>query len=379
MTSLAGVHERLKGIDPQPLSRPELCDLITDLERLRSRVDERLMAAKAALDSLGDSGADSSVVGRSLGRRSERQAKRDTVTARGLADMPALAESLAEGRVNVEHAAIVADAAEHVTPDVAAELIGVAESMPADLFARRAREFVGRHTTAADAEKRHARQRERRAAWHKVQGDGAVEIHGRFDKATGEQILAAWKQRTDQLWRTDGGRDGTPDEIRTHAQRRADALADLITEPAAAHAPVHPKHQVHLVWNLTRGHAAWLDGSVVPDSVLEDLGPLANVIGHVFDGEGRPLWQGRSRRLATVAQWRSLIVATRGCAHCGSDIDRCQAHHLHEWLDGGPTDIDNLELLCHTYHGHEHREQTRKRRTRPHRGDRPADQLTLTA
>ena len=119
MVDLAGMHDGLRELDPQLLSRPELYDRIADLERLRSRVDERLMAHKATLDSLGDAGADSAVVGRSVGRRSERQAKKDMVTARGLAEMPALTESLAEGRLNVEHAAIVADAAEHLTPKVA--------------------------------------------------------------------------------------------------------------------------------------------------------------------------------------------------------------------------------------------------------------------
>jgi len=81
MVNLAGMHDGLRELDPQPLSRPELYDRIADLERLRSRVDERLMAHKATLDSLGDTGADSAVVGRSVGRRSERQAKKDMVTA----------------------------------------------------------------------------------------------------------------------------------------------------------------------------------------------------------------------------------------------------------------------------------------------------------
>lgn len=188
MVDLAGMHDGLRELDPQPLSRPELHDRIVDLERLRSRVDERLMAHKAALDSLGDAGADSGVVGRSVGRRSERQAKKDMVTARGLAEMPALAE----GRLNVEHAAIVADAAEQVTPEIAQALVKTAEAMPADLFARKAREFVGKHTSAAEAEERHAKQRARRAGWYKTHGDGSVEIHARFDKATGEQVLAAW-------------------------------------------------------------------------------------------------------------------------------------------------------------------------------------------
>ena len=387
MVELASVHKALRGVDPQPMSRRELYDLISDLERVRSRVDERLMAAKAALDSLGDAGADSAVVGRSVGRRSERQAKKDMATARGLAEMPQLAESLAEGRLNVEHAAIVADAAEHVAPEVAAELVPLAESMPADLFAHKAREFVGKHTTAAEAEERHARQRARRAGWHKTHGDGSVEIHARFDKATGEHVLAAWRRKTDRLWHDDGGRDGTSDDVRTHTQRRADALAELICEQAPDE-PAHPKHQIHIIWNLDEPSSTWLDGAPLPDSVLIQLGPTADVIGHVFNGAGQRLWQGRTKRLATQAQWRALIVATRGCAECGAAIDRCQAHHIQEWIDDrGPTNIDNLELLCHTCHGHAHRnnrgdptrQKHKRRRAQPHRATTNPERHTLTA
>jgi hypothetical protein len=153
------------------------------------------MAHKAMLDSLGDAGADSAVVGRCVGRRSERQAKTDMVTARGLAEMPALAESLAEGRLNVEHAVIVADAAEQVTPEIAHELVKTAEAMPADQFAQRARGFVAENTTAAGAEERHAEQRSNRVGWHTTDGDESVEIHARFDNATGEQVLSAWRRR----------------------------------------------------------------------------------------------------------------------------------------------------------------------------------------
>ena len=381
MVDLAGMHDGLRELDPQPLSRTELYDRIADHERLRSRVDERLMAHKATLDSLGDAGADSAAVGRFVGRRSERQAKKDMVTARGLAEMPALAESLAEGRLNVEHAAIVADAAEHMTPEVAEALVKTAEAMPADLFARKALEFVGKHTSAAEAEERHAKQRARRAGWHKTHGDGSVEIHARFDKATDEQIVATWRRRTDRMWHDDGGHNGSPDDVRTHAQRRADALAELICEEPAD-GPVRPRHQVHIVWNLDEPSVTWLDGTPLPDSVLMQLGPSADVIGHLFDGAGHTLWQGRRKRLATEAQWRALIVATCGCNRCGATIDRCQAHHLHEWLDGGGTDLPNLELLCHTCHGHAHRgnrgDPRRRRRRRPYRAASPPEQHQLT-
>jgi hypothetical protein len=32
-------------------------------------------------------------------------------------------------------------------------------------------------------------------------------------------------------------------------------------------------------------------------------------------------------------------------------LDWCASHHLKHWADGGPTDLDNLVLLC----GHHHR------------------------
>ena len=132
-------------------------------------------------------------------------------------------------------------------------------------------------------------------------------------------------------------------------------ITEDIRKMAEADGPLHPKYQIHIIINLTDRTITWLDGSPVPDSVLEQIGPASEVIGHVFSGTGQPLWQGRSRRLATVAQWRSLIVATRGCAACGADIDRCHAHHVQEWIDdNGPTDIDNLQLLCHTCHGVAH-------------------------
>ena len=159
------------------------------------------MAHKAVLDSLGDAGAESAVVGRCVGRRGERQAKTDMVTARGLAKMPALAESLAEGRLNVEHAVIVAETAEQVTPEIAQELVKTAEAMPADRFAQRARRFVAEHTTAAGAKERHAKQRANRVGWHTTHGDESVEIHARFDNATGEQVPSAWRRRAR---RTDG-------------------------------------------------------------------------------------------------------------------------------------------------------------------------------
>jgi len=146
----------------------------------------------------------------------------------------------------------------------------------------------------------------------------------------------------------------TPDEERSHEQRAADALAEVITTPPKVGTP-HPKHVVHIIHQLASGTAELVDTTPLPDHVLVELGPAAEVIGHVFDGAGQPLWLGRTTRLASRDQWMALIAAHRGCRECGAGIDRCQAHHPHEWERGGPSDIDNLVLLCHTCHGVAHR------------------------
>ncbi|MCO7219338.1 HNH endonuclease signature motif containing protein [Klenkia sp. PcliD-1-E] len=63
---------------------------------------------------------------------------------------------------------------------------------------------------------------------------------------------------------------------------------------------------------------------------------------------------GRSRRFATAAQRRSLLVRDGGCARPGcteTRPERLHAHHLVSWLAGGRTDVDNLVLLCDRCHG----------------------------
>ena len=45
-----------------------------------------------------------------------------------------------------------------------------------------------------------------------------------LDPTSYQQVVKAFNVEYDRMWRDDGGRDGTPDEIRTPTQRSADAL-----------------------------------------------------------------------------------------------------------------------------------------------------------
>jgi Domain of unknown function (DUF222)/HNH endonuclease len=66
----------------------------------------------------------------------------------------------------------------------------------------------------------------------------------------------------------------------------------------------------------------------------------------------QPLDVGRTSRVITAAQHRALAVRDNGCVFpdCQRPLDWCDGHHLVHWLDGGPTNLDNLALLCRHHH-----------------------------
>jgi hypothetical protein len=66
----------------------------------------------------------------------------------------------------------------------------------------------------------------------------------------------------------------------------------------------------------------------------------------------QPLDVGRATRVVQPAQRIALAVRDGGCVFPGCDrpLAWCEAHHLWHWLDGGPTDLANLALLCRAHH-----------------------------
>ena len=97
-------------------------------------------------------------------------------------------------------------------------------------------------------------------------------------------------------------------------------------------------------------------------SELERLACNADLQGLIFSGSGEPLWLGRRRRTASAAQHKALVARDRGCVLCGANPHHCHAHHILPWQNDGPTDIDNLALVCHQDHSKIHDRQLRLKR-----------------
>ena len=66
----------------------------------------------------------------------------------------------------------------------------------------------------------------------------------------------------------------------------------------------------------------------------------------------QPLDVGRSSRVITLAQRSALAVRDGGCVFldCQRPLAWCEGHHLVAWLEGGPTDLADLALLCRAHH-----------------------------
>ncbi|CAB4879504.1 unannotated protein [freshwater metagenome] len=72
----------------------------------------------------------------------------------------------------------------------------------------------------------------------------------------------------------------------------------------------------------------------------------------VMDENGNPLNLARTARTVTAKQKRALTARDHGCAFpgCGRPAAWTEGHHIWHWTDGGPTDMNNLVLLCGFHH-----------------------------
>ena len=94
-------------------------------------------------------------------------------------------------------------------------------------------------------------------------------------------------------------------------------------------------------------------GAVIPIRDAIRMAAMAHQYLLVFDEDGRPLYLGRGKRLATADQRLVLYAGDRGCTFpdCPRPGYHSQAHHIEEWAaKNGRTDADLLTLACECHH-----------------------------
>jgi len=354
--------QKVRGVTVAGLSRAELEDLVAGAGRVVAAMGALQTRCATEIEALDDGGMNSKTVLREAGRMSTRAANKVAKTAAGLVELPKLAESLAQGKITTEHAEVAVSAAAKTSPQqVNDQLSGLAEESSVDTFTEQSRQWVNRNQPDNGAG-RYERQRRNRSLKHWVNDEGMGVLLAELDPVSYQQVRMAVDVEYDRLWRGDGGRDGSPDDVRTFPQRMADAFVALLTNPARR-GPGSTRHQLIAIADIERlrgdnptGVAEIVGGEALPQTVLERLICTAAVTGIVFDGKGQPLWVGRTHRHATEAQIKAIIARDRHCRgkHCTSGPERCEIHHIVPWEQGGRTDIDEMCLACPLCHHNIH-------------------------
>lgn len=291
--------------------------------------------------------------------------------ARSLPLIPLISAAFAAGELSYSKARVLVTVAAEVDESV---LLAQARAQTVSQLERTVRAF--RHGDGW------AQQQTRRAMW-RWDDDGMLVLSARLPPAEGALVLAALEQareREGAPTKAAGAAVGTsaaegavsgaaPSEVISAEATRADMLVALAERSLCVTrgdssgndrnllvVHVDAERLVDVPTDLPTGrlrprchveNGPGLDHRTARRIACDAA--LVAVIHHV--GEGEPLRLGRKTRAISAAQRRALRIRDGGCRFPGCHRrTHPDAHHVRPWSLFGPTDLDNLVLLCRFHH-----------------------------
>ena len=277
-----------------------------------------------------------------------RKTANDLVKVAGrLAEQPDMARAMAAGELSLDQVR----AATQVSIDPAEAAGCSVARLEASVRQQR------RVTRQDDVE----RQRRRSVRWWWDHDAGMLNLRGRLADADGQRVVKALERLANEAPPDPASGSYEPFECRC-----ADALAILAGQSLAGNRDVDRATLViHVDADSGDGE---LESGVRVSFTTVDLWSCDARVQWVFDGtDGKPVGIGRVSR--EIPSWLERLVRKRDkhCQFPGCDRTRwLQVHHVVHWTDGGPTDLDNLTLLCTHHHRWLHRRDGRiPRRKQP--------------
>jgi hypothetical protein len=345
------VAPRVQG----PSDRLEvLFEELAQLAGQRNAIDARIVEIVAEMDRgdlCGVTGARSvaALVAWKLGL-SSGTARTFTTVAHRLEEFPTCAAAMREGRLSLDQVGVLAARAGQGSDEHYAQLAAVAT--------------VSQLRTAVKLEPRpDPEPRPQPPASITKTGDEqsvcwriALPLlqAAKFDAA-----LAAHRDALITEWKHDHDDTEDASEVeRPPFPTTADAFMRLVEtswDAEAARRP-HAAHTTVVVHLDVEARAAALHlGPVLSDGDRQYL--TCDATCEVwFERDGQPIGAGRSTRTISRRLRRALEHRDGMCVVPGCGATRgLHAHHLQHWEDGGPTELDNLVLLCPYHHRLHHR------------------------
>ncbi|OQQ25871.1 HNH endonuclease [Prescottella equi] len=355
----------------------DICHAIEQLEALRvatvAEIDERAVS----FDTLGFRSVKQWLAANSL--LEVPAAARILALGRMLSRQPEIADAFNAGDISAEHAALIGKFCETPPRGMPNEALDSCRKVLLDAASgptattTTVRTCISRLERIFESDELPPSEDTERNEFHASKTlNGRVSVKGDLDAVTGEMLLTALSALTKPRNLLDD-----PAEKRTPARQRADAFAEILRRYLdSGDAPVEGGERPHLslhvnAADLARSQSAheWTptdDGSdLFGDNDIAHLphtGPLSIATARrlacdchltpIVMDDGVPINLGRTSRTVSKKQRRALIARDHSCAFpgCGAPPAHCEGHHVIHWADGGPTDLDNLVLLCRYHH-----------------------------
>ena len=273
-------------------------------------------------------------------------------TAQALRALPKISSAFAEGRVSYTKVRALTRVANAENEEL---LLSHALRAPACEIEERVRQMRN-VAPESSAQARRAFERRMLTAW-RDEARGTVRMTLEVPIEDGELILKAidcaviWGEATPEL-----GPDviGESNSTAWRAQQ-ADALVAIAksyldgghsTEGGST--ADHYQMVIHADAESLRGGAGRAD---LPIDTVKRLLCDCSLVTVVENEHGTPLDVGRKQRVVPTPLRRALCSRDRRCRFPGCHRTRyLDAHHVHHWIDGGETILDNLALLCTHHH-----------------------------
>ena len=278
------------------------------------------------------------------------------------ADLPAVHDALASGKVSAGHVDALArmtaefdDAARAELKDLESAVVGSAVVMPVEAFEREVRN-LGRILSRDDGVSQLARLEQQRCVRRWMDRvSGMCHTHLQVDPETDARIAAALDAAVAAARSQLQGDDVEFDHL------KADALVGLITGARTTGRRVPDLTLLADARTLHEGRhddtvCETADGSPLPVETMRRHGCDAAITPIVIETTvSRSTWDGPDGS-PPPTQRRALRVMYRTCGFPGCQVrfEDCRIHHVTWWEHLGATNLDNLLPICERHHHHVH-------------------------
>jgi hypothetical protein len=284
-----------------------------------------------------------------------------------LVNLPKIAAAFDRGELSLDKARQLCLVATPADEEIWLDLAHAASGSQLERICRACR----RAMEANDPHRSRA-QLARRGLWSHWDEHGMLQLRAALPPEGGALLLTALEsfraadtppvERTvDGVSAADPVRDPADDRW---AAKRVDALTAACERALAASseksATLLPRMVVHVdVGVLTGadpdGRCHLEDGPALSAAAARRIGCDASVIA-MTERDGLPIDAGRAQRIVSTPLRRAMEVRDVTCRFPGCAVPArdCEAHHVDHWIDGGPTELDNIDAYCKFHHNRHH-------------------------